>query len=341
MSPLLAQLLASGRADYNRRYSEMRLHFPDLNAERFGAVLRDLADPVVMAAERAQPGGGAKVVSSVYDAALTLTAHRLAGADARIITVNTTWRDLLPALGHILVSAPERVLSALTNAASQLATFSSAQGEQWVKEMTQLAPTVESVDDLLHLGQVVAWKCGLAHYRTGALAAAAHLPERLAGRIFVPSSTTTWPALNQRFQQDLWFDPTGNDLPEGLRIVGRAGTFRGFGGLFSEPPIVQRWQTHWIARCRDEAWLLTADAFGATFHRISTAELPPPILGVSTFLPQGFRLSGTTLFWRSYTLDLASYGRITSCAFSEKSATVALTARATHHILLIVGSTGH
>ncbi|HRE79854.1 MAG TPA: hypothetical protein PLN52_02340 [Opitutaceae bacterium] len=340
MSPLLAQLLASGRTDFNRRYAEARLQFPDLNAERFSAVLRELADPLVTAAENVQSGGGAHVVSAVYDAALTLTAHRLAGADARLSTVNTAWRDLLPVVGHILVLAPERVLSTLTNAACQLASFSSAQGEEWVKEMTRLAPTTAGVDDLLHLGQVVAWKCGLAHYRTGALAAAARLPDGLASRIFASSSTVTWPALHQRFQHDLWFNPGEQERGPGLSIVRHAGAFRGFGGLFPEPPVIQRWQNQWVARSRDEAWLLTADAFGATFHRISTADLPPPILGVSSFLPQGFRLSGTTLSWNSHTLDLASYGRITSCAFAEGSPAMALTARATHHILLIVGSPG-
>ena len=45
--------------------------------------------------------------------------------------------------------------------------------------MARLAPSVESVEHLLALGQVLAWLAGLAHYRTGSLALCRSLPAPL------------------------------------------------------------------------------------------------------------------------------------------------------------------
>src|SRR5262249_15653263 len=49
--------------------------------------------------------------------------------------------------------------------------------------------------------------------------------------------------------------------------------FRGFGGLFLAPPTIGALGSQFIVRDGDNRWLLTADLFGATFHRTDDAKL--------------------------------------------------------------------
>src|SRR5690606_19466636 len=51
-----------------------------------------------------------------------------------------------------------------------------------------------------------------------------------------------------------------------------AGAFRGYGGLFLEPPLVAVIDDRLLVRAGEEAWLLEADVFGATFHRATPGE---------------------------------------------------------------------
>src|SRR5438128_1194244 len=86
----------------------------------------------------------------------------------------------------------------------------------------------EAVDPLVRAGE--------AHFRAGALAAADALPPALAlAAVRAPGGD--WPELRRRLAAAPWFDPS-KPVASGLRVVAHAGAFRGFGGLFVEPPVV-------------------------------------------------------------------------------------------------------
>src|SRR6185369_14358759 len=93
-----------------------------------------------------------------------------------------------------------------------------------------------------------------------------------------------------RRSSDLWFDPA---KPDTSRTVVRAGAFRGFGGLFTEPPVVTVAGDQLFVRGGDEHWLISADAFGVTFHRVTKEEFERA--PVRSGLPPGISLSGATL----------------------------------------------
>ncbi len=111
----------------------------------------------------------------------------------------------------------------------------------------------------------------MAHYRQSALAVADGLPAPLALAAVGAPGSASWPELRARFAQDLWFSP---DLAApSLRVALGAGAFRGFGGLFVEPPRLAITHGNLLARSGGDAWLLFADAFGATFHRATPDEM--------------------------------------------------------------------
>ena len=131
---------------------------------------------------------------------------------------------------------------------------------------------------------------------------------------------------------DAWFDPAAA-TKEGpaIRLVAQAGSFRGFGGLFVEPPVVASSGEHFLARSDNECWLLTADVFGATFHRASIDEFEAAARGRR--LPPDLLLVGTRIVLNGERIEFPALGDFTSAA--ANSSTLALTSRLTHSIVLV------
>lgn len=168
----------------------------------------------------------------------------------------------------------------------------------------------------------------MAHFRPGALAAADALPEALAlAALRAPDAT--WPESRARLAADPWHDPAAG--PAGvLRVVARAGAFRGFGGLFTEPPTVSAAGGHFLVESGGERWLLTADAFGATFHRAlpdERADAPRPPL------PPGLAVKSTSLSFGGARCELPELVEIGGVA--ANGATLALTSPYTHAVTLV------
>src|SRR5439155_4000009 len=132
----------------------------------------------------------------------------------------------------------------------------------------ELAADCPDADTLLKLGQVAAWRCGMAHFRTAALELARELPPAAVARILLPpkSVTADLPGVVERLAADPWFDPANPNPPPGPRLVSEVGGFRGFGGEFKQPPKVTAADGHLYATDGESTWLLTADVFGAVFH---------------------------------------------------------------------------
>ena len=216
------------------------------------------------------------------------------------------------------------MISALTNATHQLVSSESADTDRWVRALANVAPQCTSPDELLAVGQVIAWQCGLAHYREGVLAALRSLPVELACAVLAIEPQHHEKTL-QRLQEDRWFDPAQRGH-ESLRIVRKTGAFRGFGGSFLQPPLLKGSDNGWLVQSADDYWYLVADAFGATLHR-STAEewrAQPAKKGDHV---------GTRLVRDGKTLDIAGAGPITSSV--ESAGAIACTFAHSHEIVLV------
>jgi hypothetical protein len=242
---------------------------------------------------------------------------------------------------------------------------------EWIEAMERLAPQCADVESLLQAGQVAAWRAGLAHFREGALAVAAKLPAQLtslalaapnassnadgvrsgtraaavamrAARVIGDSPDAALAAVSAasasdiarlltRFSQDIWFDPGAASNSQTLRVVREVGAFRGYGGLFKQPPQIAARDGGWLVNSADDFWFLTVDAFGATFHRAMKDEWDAG--KHDTQLPSGARLNGQTLKHSGESITLPIAGPITSAATSGN--TLALTSGHTHTILFV------
>ena len=319
ISSTFAELLAAGRAQFNARAQEARRRFATLDMAAFAAFLRDGVDPLVSAVAVAAPERAGAVVFAAYDMALELVGHGLAGPAAKNQAVNDCWRELLPAMAPLVATAPAEVLALVGNAAVHLAGVDGARPAQWQRELRVLAPQVDSVATLRALGQVLAWRAGVAHFRQGALAAADSLPPALALAAF-EEHTLDWPALRAQLQASPWH---GN--PVGLEL----GAFTGFGGQFATPPQVRATDDGFVVQSAERHYLLVADAYGAVLHGATEEEFAQGRSDASpgVHLRDGAILVGT----REFALDLPA-GQASACANAH---TVAVTSPYTHAIRLL------
>ncbi|MBI3243516.1 MAG: hypothetical protein HYZ49_14630 [Chloroflexi bacterium] len=270
---LFAQTLEANRARFNARFAEARRFKPNLNAEALAEHLRSVVAPIVEAVARQNPAAATETVETLYDLSLDLIGQELLGPASRYPAINEGWKTVLPSLPQHLASAPRAVISAITNALYNFSLEPSARPGEWMKLMLELAPLCPDVDTLLKAGQVAAWRSGLAHYRQGALEICRTLDEKIARAVLGISPINTLPitTILEHLQTNPWLNPNGitqlSITNNRLQIVAHLGAFRGFGGLFVSPPLVFSSGEHFIVTDGDGSWLLTADCFGATWHR--------------------------------------------------------------------------
>ena len=319
ISPAFASILASGRAQFNARAVEARRRFPSLDMAAFGAFLHDGVDPLVVAVAAAAPERVGGATLAAYDMALELVGHGLAGPAAKNPFVNTVWRELAPSFAPLLATAPVDVLGMLSNAAIHIASVAGARPAQWQGELAALAAQIVTLAQLRAVGQVLAWRAGVAHFRQGALAAADTLPPALALAAFGEPGAQ-WPQVRAQLLDYPW---RGN--AEGREF----GSFTGLGGDFGTPPQVRATDDGFVVRSGERHYLLVADAYGAVLHGATAQEYEQ----ANTGMPSSVRLDGATVHLgaRSIALDLPA-GDI---ALAANAHTLAITSPWTHVIRLL------
>lgn len=306
------QVLKSGRTDFNQQVAQARRENPTFDDAAFSEFVQTCMDPLVAAVHAASPESVADVVQAMWETGLQLVAQRLAGPQAREPWINQVWQEVLVAAAAHVARAPGQMLGSFSNAAHHLSATPGARPEQWIEVMTKAAGMAADAGILLKAGQVAAWRCGLAHYRESALRLAHDLPAALALTV-LEAPDAAWPDLLAQLRADPWHIP-GEATHAGREVL-RAGAFSGFGGLFATPPQVIAANDQIFVRSGDAVWLLTADAFGATFHRATQEEFSQGTKEES---------AGVT--------PAADIGMVTSSARTRS--TVAITGALTHAVIL-------
>lgn len=262
----LARALDAGRARYNALYAQAKHTTPALDAGAFGEFLLRRVGPVAEAVDRVQPDAGGAVTDVLYEIALELVRKDLPG---RSPALGETWSRVLAGLAGPLAAAPRVLAGSITNALYNLARVPGARPGEWADELLRAAPLCPDVPALLAVGQVCAWRAGLAHFREGALEACAKLPAAAArAALGLPAGGKgSVKEVIAALREDPWLAPGADPAAaRPLRVAAVVGGFRGFGGPFLRPPRVVWADGRFHVGDGERCWVLTADRFGATLH---------------------------------------------------------------------------
>lgn len=328
VSPVFATMLRDGRETLNARFQSARHRYPDLDGATFRHFLDTLLDPLVASAAEAFPGAAPDFVFAAYDAGLELCGQRLVGPSSRCPAMNAAWRELLPEAIPLVVRDPVRVLAAVGNATYGLATTPGARPAEWLVAMKHAVPACPDPDTWLRAGQLLAWRCGMSHYRTSALSLADALPESLVLQI-LQAKDVDWAGLRAVLLRDPWWQP-GRRQP--LEEAVRVGGFTGFGGPFREPPRAGAIGGQLFVTSGEDCWLVVADRYGNTLHR-ATAEEQAALRPSAT---PGLDIKANRLRWRGHELAIADIASISSHAMNDH--TLLLCSPDTYQVIVVAVS---
>src|SRR5690606_40356915 len=108
---------------------------------------------------------------------LQLAGLRWCGHDSCFGLLQQAWQRFLPQALPLIRQTPDKALVALAHGLKQLADHPDADALLWLRQMTALTTLVTDLDDWLRAGQVLAWRCGMAHFRGSALVQSALLDD--------------------------------------------------------------------------------------------------------------------------------------------------------------------
>lgn len=348
----LGRALDARRESINGRVALARRAHPRLEP---GVVLDFIAEtlpPICDAVAALAPERAGEIVERLLDVALPLLGRDLMGRGARTPLLNWGWEALLPAWPALLLEDPVRLTRAISNALYNLGSQSGARPLVWIEGMERIGATAGGVGELLEAGQLLAWRCGMAQYRSSALGLARRLsPAQVGAALGLPlASAAARDAALDRLAADPWDDPgQAPGAPRRLQVVAETGGFRGLGGPFVSPPTVQIADGGFVVRDRASCYTLSADRYGAAFLRTTAPpEAPRPAGGLVASLAKtllgpkplvsapehGLSVGEDgVVSWGRQTLPVAALVGASSAAFDGR--TLAITHPMSHQVFLV------
>jgi hypothetical protein len=276
-----AQALKNNRDKLNTKFAYARHASQAIEAEAFKEHLRLMVAPIIEAVGRVAPKSVDEVLLTLYEFSLDLMSKGMLGAETRYPALLRGWNQIFAQFPHLLAQDPAKFAGSISNALYNLSINQNTRPDFWINEMLSLGWNCSDVQAFLEVGKIVAWRSGMAHYREGALDACLTMDAKLARAALCinDGSDTPMEVIVEKLQQDPWIAPwAASQEGQGnkrLKIASIVGAFRGFGGLFITPPEVFLSGSDFYVFDNEYCWLMTADLFGATLHRIG-AYIPEP-----------------------------------------------------------------
>lgn len=276
-----AQALKNNRDKLNTKFAYARHASPTLEAEAFKEHLRLMVEPIVEAVNRVAPKNVDEVLIALYDFSLDLMSKGMVGAETRYPALMRGWNQIFAQFPHLLAQDPATFAGSISNALYNLSINQNTRPDFWINEMLSLGWNCSDVQSFLEVGKIVAWRSGMAHYREGALEICLTMDVKLARAALCinDGSDTPIEVVIERLKQDPWLAPWAASHEaqrnKRLKITSTVGAFRGYGGLFVSPPEVFLSNNDFYVFDNEYCWLMTADIFGATLHRVGTY-IPEP-----------------------------------------------------------------
>ncbi|WP_018610572.1 hypothetical protein [Uliginosibacterium gangwonense] len=267
LSPALIRALQAGRSQFNARVAEASRAQPGFDTQAVQNLLHGTLNPLAEYACNIDADRTNSFILCAFDIGLTLQLR----GKAELPLTRLIWQHVLPACLPLALLQPRDTLGSLFNAALNLHTLDSSRQALWAREMARLVGRCANLANLRSLGQVLAWRCGLAHFRASALGIVRSLPAELAAdALAIPPGKDLTATLGE-MEANIWFNPA-QPTQTGLRVVHEVGGFSGFGGPFSCPPEVRVYADGFVVRSAERYWYLSADAFGTALHAGSAEE---------------------------------------------------------------------
>ncbi len=276
MNHAFVEAIRNNREKLNTKFAYARHAYPQLSGDVFLEHLKNLVEPLVDTVSRLDANQVEEIVITFYDFLLDLMGKGLLGTETRYPALLKGWTHLFGGLPHLLIQDAPLFVGSITNALYNLSINQGTRPTYWIDEMLRVGKKCQDVKQLLEVGKIIAWRSGMAHYREGALETCLSVEPKLARAALCIDENNETPIdlIVFKLTSDPWLAPWSASQNESrekqLKIASVVGAFRGFGGLFTSPPEVLTSSEDFYVFDNENCWLMTADLFGATLHRLGT-----------------------------------------------------------------------
>jgi len=278
----LAGALMWGRERFNARFEfTTKILRKPIDPEEFSIHLMENVGPVAEAVARVDPARVNSVVETLYELSLDLMGGGFLGLQSRYKWPEKVFFELFPVVATLLGQDPRLVAGSLLNAAITLEGEPTARPQEWVEKMKTAAAIAKTPKQLLDAGMALSWRCGMAHFRPGALKVVEDLPEPLALALFAEENAGSKSQLAARLAR-IWPEKGDDEQSrkQTQKPVALIGGFTGFGGPFTAPAdlFLREGQIH--AMDDTAEFSVHADRFGAVIKKIGPAPSRGPKPGM-------------------------------------------------------------
>jgi hypothetical protein len=276
-----AQALKNNRDKLNTKFAYARHTHPNLDGEAFKEHLTLTVAPIIEAVYAVAPQRIDDAMVALYDFSLELMGKAMLGTHTRYPAMLRGWSQIFVQFPHLLAQDPQAFAGSVSNALYNLSVNQNTRPDFWINEMLSLGSNCPDIQAFFEVGKIVAWRSGMAHYREGAMDACSNIDGSLARAALCirDHSDTPLEMIVEKLKKDPWLAPwiaaQQGQRNKRLKIASVVGAFRGYGGLFVSPPEVFLSDDDIYIFDNEYCWLMTADLFGATLHRIG-AYIPEP-----------------------------------------------------------------
>lgn len=273
----MIELLAGHREMLNQIFHKRKGSGAKVDIELWSDHLRNVIAPIVDAVYSIAEERARTTLLDLYDVSLDLFAAGHFSESGSSLLLHRLWREVFPSIAGNLSRSPRRISGSLSNALLALTMESPVIAKRWLEELKRVGLDCENTPQLLDAGKVLAWTAGMAVYRGPALAIIQHLNIHLLRSLFQIADTVPEKYIRQWFAElesnpwaKLQVDQTAHICK--IAEVYRCGAFRGFGGLFLEPPRLFLHLGQIYVREHHGIYRLIVDQFGSFFQRMGNFE---------------------------------------------------------------------
>ncbi len=333
-APLVC-LFADQRESLNERYALRLRGGARIESAAFLTHLRESLAPVLMLVHARFPERTPAVLTALYDASLDLFTASLLGPGCKLPQLQWVWTDLLPGCVELLAREPTPVVGSLCNSLYQIAQQRGTKPELWLTRMQSVLPHCAALAEVIDAGLMIAWQSGMPQYRETALVAADRMKPAAAAITLGLADTSALAATLDSLKQDRWHRVGFSESSApALLPVAQAGSFVGFGGLFTQPPRVCCADGRLMVTVEDTMhWEMIADSFGVWFRRSRAARIKPAAV------PRNVSVDAEgTVHWGKLVRKAPHLAHASSVACD--GVTLAVTIPTSHHLFLFALTRG-
>jgi len=340
VSSVLSTILKKHRESLNRTFKEMAIFNRRIDGSIFLQVVNNYIAPVVEAVHNKDPEKSEEVTLELYSLALELYSRKYLGPETRWPHINRLWKKTLPALASLIAQSPKTLPSHLTNAVFTLTKSRPELASKWLEEIANIAPGCSDASELSEAGKVLAWRCGMAHWRDSAM----NTWQRLSKTLKLATLGLLLDEEDYDIDEletsllDRWHKPGIKLIGEKeICIIGRAGGFYGFDKEFVSPPEVLSSNNRIYVFDDQNCWSIHGDCFGIFLHPegrdLPSTETSDDATKPSSLVDKFTITQGGKITWNGKKASIPLLKGLQSFACSKDF--VAVTLPSTHAVFLL------